>query len=87
MHDELTENPPSWPREITICPTDETVMELMPNGYNPDNDGGEALLWNKGWHMETLTIESWGDLHLSEGFEIWGEDDRAEYEDYIRNKA
>jgi hypothetical protein len=75
-----------WPREVTIRATIETARGFLPEGYDEDNEGDDALLNAVGESMETVEIESWDDLDVPEGYEIADDDEREEYDSYLESK-
>ena len=76
----------SWPREVTIQPTEETARRELPSNYNEDDEGSDALLWQIGQMMQTVEIESWDDFQMPEGYEFFDEADREEYDAHVETK-
>lgn len=75
---------PEWPKAVVISPTIETAREAL--GYGEHRESDDALLYEMGQMMRHQDIESWAELEVPRGFEIYDEEEREEYERFLRGE-
>lgn len=78
---ENIEEEEDWPRDIILYLTDEMAWQIAGEGTSED-----AMLYQKGYEAITVSIESWDELDIPEGYEFAFSNDEYEYDIYLESK-